>query len=632
MEKNRLRVLLVDDDEDDYIITRDLMSEIDEMSFDLEWVATYNAAVEAIGRGVHDVYLVDYGLGGRNGLDLLREVLHKGCRAPIILLTGQGDHEIDMEAMKAGAADYLVKGQIAAPLLGRSIRYSIERTQVIDALRDSEKQYKRLFNNNPLPMWLYDVDTLAFLAVNDAATRSYGYSRKEFLGMSIKDIALEEDLARLLQTITQGIFERGLTSKSRHKRKDGMIIDVEITSHEVSFAGRSARLVMANDITERKRMEDALRRSEEHFRSLIENAQDQIEILDANGTTLYSSPAAEKTTGYKPEEIVGRSVFDHIHPDDIPNVMEALEKLVANPGVAIAMEVRIRHKDGSWRVFETIGTKPADDSIVGGIIVNSRDVTERKLLQEQLIQSEKLAALGRLVSGVAHELNNPLTSVIGYTQLVLAQYELAPDLRERLDVVNKQGQRARRIVQNMLSFARQHRPQRSGVDLNSLLEMTLELRAYELGVVNIQVAREFGDVPSIIGDAHLLQQVFLNIMVNAEQALRQSNKGGHLTVRTESKEVEENKWAVVTIIDDGPGIPPEVIGRIFDPFFTTKEVGEGTGLGLSISYGIVKEHGGGIKVESRPGQGTTFLIELPSEPPMQVEQSAEIVGHTHTVQ
>jgi PAS domain S-box-containing protein len=632
MDRSPHKVLLVDDDEDDYIITRDLMSEIDEMDFDLEWVASYNAGVEAIGRQEHDVYLVDYGLGEKTGLELLKEVLRNGCKKPIILLTGQGDHEIDVEAMKLGAADYLVKEQIATPLLGRSIRYAIERFQVLEALRDSETQYKRLFRDNPLPMWLYDVDTLNFLAINDAALRTYRYSREEFLRMTVKDIHLDEDVTHSLQTMSQGVFERGVTSKARHQKKDGTIMDVEITFHELSFAGRPARLVMANDITQRKQVEDALRKSEEHFRSLTENALDLINIIDSNGVILYHSPSSERVTGYSPREVIGRSALDFIHPDDIEEFSAAAGKTSRNPGVATSFEFRFLHKNGSWRRLEAIARRPADDSVGGGIIVNSRDITEREILLDQLIQSEKLAALGRLVSGVAHELNNPLTSVIGYTQLALSQFDLSPNLREGLENVHKEGQRARGIVQKMLSFGRQHKPGRADVNLNSLLEMTLGVRAYEFGVNNIKVHRQLGDVPEIIGDPNLLKQVLLNILVNAEQSMSQSNRGGTLVVKTEPKEIEGVKLARITITDDGPGIPREIIGRVFDPFFTTKKVGEGAGLGLSISYGIIKEHGGLIRAESEPGEGATFILELPSTPPVQIDPSSKLIPQSQGIQ
>jgi PAS domain S-box-containing protein len=270
MAGHKIRILLVDDDEDDYIITRDLLSEIGEMEFDLDWVGTYGTALEVISRADHDVYLVDFGLGERNGLDLLRDALARGCKAPIILLTGQGDHEIDIEAMKAGAADYLVKGQIAAPLLERSIRYAIERAQTLQQLRNSEDEYRRLFNSHPVPMWVYDVATYRFLAVNDAAIKNYGYTSEEFLSMTIRDIYPPEDVRVFVEEVSVGLPQHGVTATKRHVRKDRSIFEAEVTSRDIAFTGRRARLAMAIDITERQRIDAAFRKSEEHAGSLTD--------------------------------------------------------------------------------------------------------------------------------------------------------------------------------------------------------------------------------------------------------------------------------------------------------------------------------------------------------------------------
>ncbi|HYL99867.1 MAG TPA: PAS domain S-box protein [Blastocatellia bacterium] len=353
------------------------------------------------------------------------------------------------------------------------------------------------------------------------------------------------------------------------------------------------------------------RPSEAHFRSLIENALDLITIVDANGIMLYQSPSIEKTLGYSPDYLVGRNTFDFIHPEDVPTVSQALGKIVEAPGTTESSVFRFRHKDGSWRVLEAIGKTPPDAGI-GGVVVNSRDVTESKQLQEQLIRSEKLAAMGQLVSGVAHELNNPLTSVIGFTQLMITTGALDLKSMERLEIIKSQADRARRIVQNLLSFGRQKRPEKSEVDLNRLLDKVLELRSYYMEVNNILVVRDFGKVLPALADAAQMEQVFLNIIINAEQAILGVRRGGKIVINTSMRREDQKYRTRVVIADDGPGITPEFLGKIFDPFFSTKRVGEGTGLGLSISYGIVKEHGGLLEVSSEAGVGTTFIVELPA--------------------
>jgi two-component system NtrC family sensor kinase len=250
-----------------------------------------------------------------------------------------------------------------------------------------------------------------------------------------------------------------------------------------------------------------------------------------------------------------------------------------------------------------------NNRLVGSIHV-AKDISNEKQLQQQLIQSEKLSAIGELISGIAHELNNPLTGVMGYSQLLQLRKDLDDRAKDSLLKINHLALRCQKIVQNLLSFARKQKPERTLSDINEILEKTVELRSYELQVNNIEITRELDrHLPKTIADAHQLQQVFLNILTNAEQAMLEAHGKGHLTIRTRSD--LNNARIIVEVIDDGPGIAENYLPRIFDPFFTTKEVGKGTGLGLSLSYGMIKEHGGNIFARSNLGAGATFVIELP---------------------
>jgi two-component system NtrC family sensor kinase len=257
----------------------------------------------------------------------------------------------------------------------------------------------------------------------------------------------------------------------------------------------------------------------------------------------------------------------------------------------------------------------AEDGTVTGYIHVSRDITEQKAFREQVFQTEKLAALGQLLAGVAHELNNPLTTVLGFSQLLLEKPELDPATRESLQRVVEAADRTRRIVSSFLTFARHHKPEKRPVDVNRLLEETLALQEYEMRVHNIQIRKELDSrLPQTRADPHQIQQVFLNLFLNAYQAMLDAHRKGTLTVRTALKSSERlphGDYIEIAIADDGSGIPPDRLHKVFDPFFTTKEVGKGTGLGLSIAYGIIREHGGNLYARSRPGQGTTMVIELP---------------------
>ena len=252
-----------------------------------------------------------------------------------------------------------------------------------------------------------------------------------------------------------------------------------------------------------------------------------------------------------------------------------------------------------------------------------RTLANERRFQSKLLQTEKMAALGQLVSGIAHELNNPLTSIMGYAQLLLSRRHHAERMADA-EKIYREAERTSRLVKNLLLFARETRPERRPVQVNELVERTLALRSYELKLENIVVELDLApDLPRTMADPHQLQQVFLNLLVNAEQAIQQARGSGHIWIRTRSAGPDR---LALEVSDDGPGIPPEVISRIFDPFFTTKPPGVGTGLGLSIAYGIVQEHGGEISVHSEPEVGTTFVVEFPTLREEEVPVGDEMPG------
>src|SRR6266705_5177632 len=293
-----------------------------------------------------------------------------------------------------------------------------------------------------------------------------------------------------------------------------------------------------------------------------------------------------------------------LHDDDLPRALRHFQQPLSD--VSGLFESQFYRKDGEVRTISITYSTPQKDEEVLCLI---RDVTDQKMLQEQLIQSEKMSAIGQLVSGVAHELNNPLAGISAFAQLLLAEKRFPPDQRTAAETIYSEARRASRIVQNLLTFARQHKAEKVLTAINQVLDDTLELRAYELRVRGIDVRREYDEsLPDTMADAHQLQQVFLNLITNAEQAMEQRDGHHHrLTVST-----RRNADAIrIEVEDTGAGIPANLLERIFNPFFTTKPTGSGTGLGLSISLGIVREHGGRIWAENAPQGGARFVIELP---------------------
>jgi two-component system NtrC family sensor kinase len=278
-------------------------------------------------------------------------------------------------------------------------------------------------------------------------------------------------------------------------------------------------------------------------------------------------------------------------------------------GNKVRAEYTFARKDGSEFLGEVNSSVLRDTAgkVIGSISI-TEDITERRRMEEQLIITDRLASIGELASGVAHELNNPLTSVIGFSELLLGRKNIADDIREDLNMINREAQRTAGVVRNLLTFARKHSPEKQSVDINSVLKKVLELRAYEHRISNIQVNTKFAtELPETMADSFQLQQVFLNIIINAEYFMIQARGRGALDITTELG----GGMIRITITDDGPGISKENLKHLFTPFFTTKEVGKGTGLGLSICYGIITAHGGKIYAESEYGKGATFTVELP---------------------
>ncbi len=301
-----------------------------------------------------------------------------------------------------------------------------------------------------------------------------------------------------------------------------------------------------------------------------------------------------------------------------PQAHAALIARLRTDGAVADYLLRLRRADRSsvWVELTAHADAPEPDGTLRFEAL-VRDVSERKKLDDQtrdiyhqLLQAEKMAALGQTISGVAHELNNPLATILSWAERLAGKQTLEPAVKRGIDTILSESERAARIVRNLLTFARKRQTTRAMVDVNQVVRETLALRAYEQRVTNITVIDALAaGLPQVFADGHQVQQVLLNLVINAEQAMLSSNGRGVLVMRTWHDAVQES--VILEINDDGPGIPDELQPKIFDPFFTTKEVGKGTGLGLTVAYAIVQEHGGRIRLESRPGEGTSFYVELP---------------------
>ncbi len=385
MNSAGIRVMVVDDDEDDYIIVADALKRIPGGQFESQWASTTDAGYEAMLAGRADIYLVDYLIGVDNGVDLLKRAITQGVRAPIIILTGQGAPEVDAAAMRAGAADYLVKRDLDPERLGRSMRYALDRARYVRAIEDSESRYRQIFQRNPMPMWVIENATHKFLAVNEAACDHYGYTQQEFLSMTAIDIRPEDERANYVkfhENQPRGLVNAGLW---RHQARDGHLIDVEIIAHDLDFGGKAARLVLAIDVTEKLRASAAVRDREAQLRQILSDALDALFVVDADGLIGFANSAAGYLTGKDPESLVQtpfpwpdllevrRGEIDFIGADNTRHAAESRTSRTHWEGTDAAL-VALRDVTDQRRADERLRLlqRAIDSSSVGVLIADAR--------------------------------------------------------------------------------------------------------------------------------------------------------------------------------------------------------------------------------------------------------------------
>jgi PAS domain S-box-containing protein len=677
------------------------------------------------------------------------------------------------------------------------ISQGIERKRAEEGLRESEERYRLLFESSPQPMWVYDLETLAFLAVNESAVHHYGYSREDFLAMTIKDIRPAEDIPALYDSVAKGSEGVDKAGAWRHRKKDGTIIEVEITSHLLVFADRRAELILAHDITDRKQAEEALRESEARKRAILEASMDCIITMDRNGLVVDWNPAAEKTFGYTQEEVIGREMALLIIPQRFRDQhRQGLARYLATGKAKVIgqrLELSAKHRDGTefpieltitrieskgaamftgylrditdrkkaenrlsaqytvtralaesntieegaprilqavceslgweygslWtvdrgsnvlrcsQVWQNLGAESGDfesasresvfapgvglpgtvwndrqavwvadvvedtnfprssaaakvglhgacafpiefrSEILGVVEFLSRSIREpdpdllammvtigsqigqfieRKRVEdalgeseEQLRQSQKLEAIGQLAGGVAHDFNNLLTAINGYSALARRRIGEDHPISSYLEEISKAGDRAANLTRQLLAFGRKQLLQPLAINLNDILGDMIKLLKRLIGEDIQLVTKPGANLKQIKADPGQLEQVLVNLVVNARDAMR---RGGTLTIETANIRLDgayaskhvgvtPGEYVTLAISDTGIGMDHETQSHIFEPFFTTKEKGKGTGLGLSTVYGIVRQSGGNIWVYSELGKGTTFKVYLP---------------------
>ena len=615
----------------------------------------------------------------------------------------------------------------------------LKRTKTFDR---GEDQYRLLFDSHPQPMWVYDLETLRFLAVNEAAVSHYGYSREEFRRMSIKSIRPAEDWQRLEDNLNQS--ESGLQHSGvwRHRLKDGRIVSVEISSNNIDFGGRDARLVIVRDVTEQRLLQHKIEESEERFRAVAQVTTDVIWDWSHQDDRTWYSEGLERVFGHSAEMGNQGSGFwlDHIHPEDRDRVIRSTNDAIAARKPIWEDQYRFLRKDGSiahvedsaylifdadgavvrlvggmtdiserraaeaklsqqaalldkaqdaiivrdmaqrvlywnqsaeriygWTSIEAVGQSlveilSADPAMLkeptaltltqgewtgtiehrrrdgarlviearwtlvrdeqgqpSSILAIETDITKNAALEEQLLQSQRLEAIGQLTGGIAHDFNNLLTVILGNSELLVEKLPDGDPLRILAEMSKTAAERGAELTRRLLAFARRQPLQPTVVQVNALLaEMNGLVRRTLTADISVELvpADSVGDA---LVDPSQLEAAVLNLCINARDAMP---GGGRLTIETANVSLDEEyaegnvevaagKYVMVAVSDTGVGIAPEIVSRVFEPFFTTKDVGKGTGLGLSMVYGFAKQSGGHVKIYSEVGRGTSVKLYLP---------------------
>lgn len=476
--------------------------------------------------------------------------------------------------------------------------------------REKERRFTELFETLQEGVY-FSTPEGKLLDANPALVGMLGYPSKQEL-LELAPNALNFDAAQN-PVLGRGSDDRGgvRTREVTLRRRDGSAAVCLDTSRAVwDEAGAIIRYQgTLTDVTEKRNMEARLRQQELFRQRLLESFPDLILVVDLNERYTFASSRIRDLLGYRPEELVGKRIEDL--QDHSPEFLSLYREVASGNQLFASCEYGARHRDGTWRTMRASASQLFDsENRLSGVIFSVRDITVEKKLEQQVMQSERLAAMGQMIGGFAHELNNPLTAILGMSEL-LGEGEQNETRVRQFNMLHQQARRATEIVQNLLYFSRPPAPGKSSVNLNELVDRTLHLHAYSLRKNNITVDFLKEDsLPQVNGDPHQLMQAFLNLVLNAEQAIREGREKGTLRIRLGKSDT--NAW--IMFQDDGPGIAPDILPNIFDPFYTTKRPGRGTGLGLSICKAVLKEHSGNIEAASAPGGGAVFTVTLPIPP------------------
>lgn len=504
------------------------------------------------------------------------------------------------------------------------------RERIEEELEASERHYRLLADNVTDIIWTQDIETQRFTYFSPSVKAGLGYTVEEALELSVDEVLTPASLQKAMELLAEELGKEGMDPRSRprarilelqQRHKDGSIIWAEM---KMSFlrdkGGRPVSILgVTRDITARKRAEESLRHSEERLKILFEYAPDGYYLCDVEGRFVDGNKAAEDLVGYKKEELIGKSFLELnlLSADQLPvaaeNLAESIQRKATGP-----VELVLNRKDGAQVTVE-VRTYPVTIGDQLLVLGNARDITERKRLQQQLFQAQKMESIGTLAGGIAHDFNNLLSGILGYASLAKTRTTRTHPTYNYIDTIERSAIRASELTAQLLAFARGGKYETKSRSLNNIVKEALKIIGRTLDKsIEIEV-HSYEPLPMIEADAGQLEQVVINLCINARDAMPD---GGKLVIETDVVDITEDYvqmhmgskpglYVLLSLTDNGVGMDKATLQKVFEPFFTTKEQGKGTGLGLSMVYGVVKNHGGHVCAYSEPGEGATFKVYLP---------------------
>jgi two-component system cell cycle sensor histidine kinase/response regulator CckA len=587
-----------------------------------------------------DVILSDYTLPRFDGMTALSLARARIPSIPFLIVTGSVNEETAVGCMKAGATDYLLKSNLAR--IGPAIEAALERerahaekVRAESALAASERRFRSLVQNSSDLVTILAPDA-TILYASDSAARMIGYSPRDLVGTSLLQYLDQGDVDPLQSLLQSNNGKSGVAGPIEFtlRSAEGEPVWLEaVGTNLVNDPTIRGIVLNARDVSERKRADRALRESEERYRDLFDNASDLVCMAAPDGSLLYVNKAWREGMGYTEDEIHQMQLLDIVHPDSRSHCSAVLERVLAGERLD-HVELIFVPKLGTPITVEgnlSCTFKDGQPSVIRGIY---RDITERKRVEEHLRRAERMQAAGKLAGGVAHEVNNMMTGVIGFSEFLLRSLEPGDPRRADVEEIIKAGTRAADVTRQLLAFTRQQFLRPQVLEINVVVAEMEKMLRRSLGedkILDLQLSPEAGQIRA---DRGQLEQVLINLVINARDAI---SDHGRVTVETgtavwdaayaerhEGVEIPHGRYVLLAVSDNGCGMPRDVQARIFEPFFTTKPIGQGTGLGLSTVYGIVKQSGGFIWVYSEPDQGSVFKVYLPEARSAQAQPSGPL--------